>query len=130
MKAKQYAPAIAVIGTVYISSADADGCKMPSGKTWVNELGSTMTVTVDTKGAFSGTYSTAVGCGAGIERPMTGFCNGYAVTFSVNWQECGATNAWSGTYDNGELKTLWHLVKAEKPAWSSILAGTNTFKPQ
>ncbi|MCG6862229.1 MAG: avidin/streptavidin family protein [Chromatiaceae bacterium] len=130
MKANQFSPAIALTCVAFAASANASGCEMPSGKTWVNELGSTMMATVDSKGAISGTYATAVGCGAGVERPMTGFCNGHAVTFSVNWQECSATNAWSGTYDNRELKTLWHLVNGEKPAWNSILAGTDTFKAE
>jgi len=86
-----------------------------------------MTVKVGPSGTLSGTYKTAVGCGAGKSRPLTGFCNGYAVTFSVNWQECVSTTAWSGTYNNGKLTTLWQLVLAKQPSWDSIMAGSDTF---
>jgi hypothetical protein len=108
-------------------AAEAEDCQLPSGKTWKNELKSEMTVKVDPSGALSGTYKTAEGCGSGIPRPLTGFCNGYAVTFSVNWQECMSTTAWSGTYSSGKLTTLWQLVLAKQPAWDSIMAGTDTF---
>lgn len=107
--------------------AVAQDCQLPSGKTWRNELKSEMTVRVHPSGSLSGTYKTAVGCGAGKARPLVGFCNGYAVTFSVNWQECVSTTAWSGTYSNGRLTTLWQLVLAKQPAWDSIVTGTDTF---
>ena len=117
-----------IIGLMlHSTSASADICQMPSGKTWVNELGSEMTANIDISGAISGTYTTAVGCGAGKPRLMKGFCNGHAVTFSVNWQECVATTAWSGTYKDGKITTLWQLVLAKKPGWDSIVAGTDKF---
>ncbi|MGE3537582.1 MAG: avidin/streptavidin family protein [Candidatus Tectimicrobiota bacterium] len=108
----------------------AESCQLPSGKRWQNDRQSTMTVEVEATGALSGTYVTAVGCGAGTPRPLVGVCNGFAVTFVVNWQECGSTTAWSGTYDRGVLTTLWHLVRARPPTWDSIVAGTSTFAPQ
>lgn len=110
-------------GVVYAGS-----CEMPSGKIWKNELGSKMTVQIDSSGSISGTYTTAVGCGAMKPRQLKGFCNGHAVTFSVNWEECASTTSWSGTYENGVLKTLWQLVLAKKPAWDSIAAGSDIFK--
>lgn len=117
-----------IIGLMLHSiSAVATDCKIPNGKTWVNELGSEMTANINASGAISGTYTTAVGCGAGKPRPMSGFCNGYAVTFSVNWQECFSTTAWSGTYENEKITTLWQLVLAKKPSWDSIVTGTDTF---
>jgi hypothetical protein len=100
---------------------------MPNGKTWVNELGSTMSANIDSTGAITGTYTTAVGCGVGEKRAITGFCNGHAVTFSVNWGKCASTTAWSGTYDGGQLQTLWQLVLAKKPEWDSIVSGADTF---
>jgi hypothetical protein len=100
---------------------------VPSGKTWINELQSEMTVTIDASGAMSGSYTSAVGCGAGKSRALLGFCNGDAVSFAVSWQECGATTAWNGTYVDGTLTTLWQLPQARKPSWDSMLIGTNTF---
>ena len=102
-------------------------CQVPSGKTWVNELGSTMIANINSSGVISGTYTTAVGCGAGKSRDLIGQCNGYAITFAVNWQECVSTTAWSGTYDNGKIQTLWQLVLAKKPEWDSIVSGADTF---
>ena len=108
----------------------AGNCGMPSGKTWVNELGSEMTATIDAAGTISGTYTTAVGCGAGKARDLIGYCNGHAVTFSVNWQECASTSAWSGTYENGKINTLWQLVLAKEPSWDSMVTGADTFAQQ
>jgi len=122
---------IAFALSLSISAAHAEtiqaNCQLPSGKTWKNELQSEMTVNVDQSGKIIGTYKTAVGCGSGKVRPLSGFCNGHAVTFSVNWQECASTTAWSGTYSNGKLNTLWQLVLAKKPEWDSIVAGADTF---
>ena len=39
---------------------------------WVNELGSKMTTSWGADGLITGTYVTAVGCGAGTVRPLTG----------------------------------------------------------
>lgn len=122
-----YCSILVVTSIFYSGIAYSSGCEMPSGKTWVNELGSTMTANIDSSGAITGTYTTAVGCGAGKERTITGSCNGHAVTFSVNWEECASTTAWSGTYNGGQLQTLWQLVLAKKPEWDSIVSGADTF---
>jgi hypothetical protein len=107
--------------------AHAQSCQIPNGQVWQNELGSQMNVNFDATGLMSGTYTTGVGCGAGTSRPLTGFCNGSAVTFTVNWQECSSVTAWSGTYNGNSLTTLWDLVNAGSPSWNSIVAGTDTF---
>ncbi len=116
---------LACIGAM--PAVQAQSCQMPSGKTWKNELKSEMTVSIDGAGLVSGTYTTAVGCGAGRARPLTGICNGYAVSFTVNWQECASVTAWSGTYSSGSISTLWHLVLAKQPSWDSTIAGADTF---
>lgn len=122
------ASAALIAGCLFAASpVNAQTCQFPSGRIWKNELGSLMTVNVNSSGTLSGTYTTAVGCGAGKARALIGYCNGYAVTFSVNWQECASTTAWSGTYSNQTLTTLWQLVLAQQPAWNSIIAGTDTF---
>ena len=112
---------------LYTTPASSSVCQIPGGKTWVNELGSEVSVEVDDSGRMSGTYTTAVGCGEGKAKPMSGFCNGYAVTFTVNWEECLAATAWSGTYENGKINTLWQLVSGKRPSWNSIIAGTDVF---
>jgi len=117
-----------------LTPAYAAPCELPAGVTWKNQLGSAALIKVDAAGNLSGTYTSAVGCGAGKPRPLVGNCNGYAVTFSVNWEECVSTTAWSGTVDKSgaqpKLTTLWHLVLAKKPAWDSIVSGTDTFQPK
>ncbi len=82
---------IIITGLVlHLSVSIAGNCKVPSGNAWTNELGSEMTVNIDTSGAITGTYSSAVGC--------------------------GATTAWSGTYGDGIITTLRQFVSAKKPS--------------
>lgn len=108
--------------------SNAAACGMPSGKTWTNELDSRVELTVDGAGKISGTYTSAVGCNAGVPQPVTGFCNGHAVTFSVNWGHCNSTTTWSGTYRHRAIKTIWQLVLAGKPTWHSVLTGSDAFR--
>ena len=118
---------IVVMLLLFSTHAIADECHIPGGKTWSNELGSEMQLAINSSGIISGRYKTALGCGKDKWRDLSGVCNGYAVTFSVNWQECDAITAWSGTYENGKLTTFWHMVSAKTPKWDSIISGTDTF---
>ncbi len=124
---KPFAATMMLVLVLHAASALASDCQMPSGEAWVNELGSEMSVKIDASGVMSGTYTSAVGCGAETAKPLTGFCNGHAVTFAVNWQACDAATAWSGTYEGGKISTLWQFVSAKKPSWNSIVAGTDAF---
>lgn len=112
------------------TNAFAAPCQLPSRTQWINELGSKMELFSDNTGQLQGGYITAVGCGAGVRRPLVGFCNGFGMTFAVNFQECDSTTAWTGTLSaNREIKTLWHLALGARPtAWNSIVAGADTFK--
>jgi hypothetical protein len=107
---------------------------LAAGTAWVNENGSIMTLTnVDpTTGLMTGTFVTAVGCGVGKVRPLTGFYNQLAITFTVNFQECQSATSWSGQMNqaSNRIVTLWYLAVSGPPAWNSILAGTDVFTRQ
>jgi hypothetical protein len=90
-----------IVSIVYGGPAAAQQAPAVSS-VWVNELGSTMTIqSVGTDGLITGTYVTAVGCGAGTVRPLTGWWNNSAMTFTVNWQECNSLTSWTGNYNAG-----------------------------
>jgi hypothetical protein len=97
---------------------------------WVNELGSKMTTSWGTDGLISGTYVTAVGCGAGTVRPLTGWWNNAAMTFTVNWQNCNSLTSWTGNYNAGKITTLWLPTVSGPPQWNSIVAGADIFTLQ
>ena len=103
---------------------------------WVNELGSVMTInSISETGLVSGTYVTAAGCGAGVTRPLTGWSNLWAFTFTVNWQGCESLTSWTGNVGTSgtgalEIVTLWQLTVSGPPQWNSITAGADTFTSQ
>ena len=97
---------------------------------WVNELGSKMTTSWGTDGLITGTYVSAVGCGAGTVRPLSGWWNNAAMTFTVNWQACNSLTSWTGNYNAGTIATLWLLTVSGPPQWNSIVAGADTFTLQ
>ena len=106
---------------------------------WINDLGSTMVLSVSNTGTVTGKYKTAVGSPtANEEFDVVGFASGDLITFSANFGRYGSLTSWAGqlTEDaNGSavLRTLWLLTEnvpdAEEPAklWGSILAGANNF---
>jgi hypothetical protein len=121
-----------IISNVYGGSAVAQ--QLTAGvSVWVNELGSTMTIqSVGADGLISGTYVTAVGCGAGTVRPLRGWYNNGAITFTVNWQECNSLTSWTGNVasSSATIATLWQLSLSGPPQWNSIVTGADTFTLQ
>jgi hypothetical protein len=104
----------------------------PPGTTyWANEHGSTMRIENLGKGSLRGGFTTAVGCGVGVEQPLTGGYSGNAVSFVVSFgAACPSTTAWSGTLIAGtpvKIKSLWHLALGGVPSWNSIVAGADNF---
>ncbi len=98
---------------------------------WVNELGSTMTIkSMEPDGFIIGSYVSAVGCGAGKVRPLSGWYNKGAITFTVNWQECNSLTSWTGTLSGLTIATLWQLTLSGPPKWNSFIAGADTFTQQ
>lgn len=107
--------------TSWTSSADDTA-------SYINQSGSTMSLTISGKGAVSGTYNTALGCGVGIQRVLKGFKNGTAITFTVSFGECGSITSWVGhIQDNGDISTIWTLARGNEE-WDAKLTGTSVFK--
>ncbi len=124
------AGAMLIVSIVYGGSAVAQQLTAGATFVWVNELGSKMTTSWGADGLITGTYVTKVGCGAGVVRPLSGWWNNSAMTFTVNWQECNSLTSWTGNYNAGTLATLWLLTVSGPPQWNSINAGADTFTLQ
>ena len=124
------AGAMLIVSTVYGGPAVAQQLTAGTTYTWVNELGSKMTTSWGTDGLITGTYVTAVGCGAGTVRPLSGWWNNAAMTFTVNWRECNSLTSWTGNYSAGTIAALWQLTVSGPPEWNSIIAGADTFTLQ
>ena len=104
----------------------------PSGTSyWANERGSTIRVDNAGGGKLSGKFTTSVGCGKAIAKPLVGFYNGNSVGFVVEFgKDCPSTTSWNGTLWAGtpkRLKTLWYLTSGGVPAWNSTNAGCDNF---
>jgi hypothetical protein len=128
--------AAAIVMCAALTPAQAQN-KLTAGSSWVNELGSVLTINnIASNGLMTGTYTTNVGCDAGQPQNMTGWYyggnTGGAMTFSVYWAGCNSVTSWSGQYNysNSQFVTLWYLTQASAPAWNGINAGTDTFVPQ
>lgn len=124
------AAAMLIVSTVYGGVAVAQQLSADTTFVWVNQLGSKMTTSWGADGLITGTYVSAVGCGAGTVRPLSGWWNNSAMTFTVNWQECNSLTSWTGNYESGTLTTLWQLSVSGPPEWNSIVAGADTFTLQ
>ncbi len=125
-----FAGTIIIVSLVQGWAAAAQQLAVSTTYVWVNELGSKMTTTWGADGLITGTYVSAVGCGAGTVRPLTGWWNNSAMTFTVNWQECNSLTSWTGNYNAGTIATLWLLALSGPPEWNSINAGADTFTLQ
>lgn len=112
----------------------AAGPAVGTSSVWVNQLGSTMTITIASDGSVTGTYVSAVGCGAGTSFPLAGWYNNLAITFTVNWQHCDSLTAWTGHWiasgSQQQFVTLWYLAVGGTVAWDSTVAGADTFTLQ
>ena len=105
---------------------------------WVNELGSTMRLTVSADGHVRGIYKTAVGSPTATEEfELVGFASGDLISFTVDFGRYGSLTSWVGQHtDQGQgavIKTIWLLAQnvpdPEEPAklWGSVLTGYNNF---
>lgn len=105
---------------------------------WRNRLGSTMELNVDAHHHINGTFHTAVGVlDPGATFHVTGYAEGDALAFCVDFGGRGSVAAWAGhhiTDDHGErLVTLWHLVQPVKDphsdadVWRALMAGSDEF---
>lgn len=105
---------------------------------WTNRLGSIMELTVGDDHRIGGTYQTGVGVlDPGDKYNVTGFVEGDALSFSVDFGLLGSVASWTGHHvsdANGErLLTLWHLAQRvrdphdESDTWRSLTAGSDEF---
>ncbi len=105
---------------------------------WKNRLGSTMDLNVDDGHRVHGTFHTGVGLLDQVSAfPITGFAEGDAISFCVDFGHRGSVASWSGhhvTDDHGErLVTLWHLAQqvadphSDADVWRAVLAGGDEF---
>lgn len=100
-----------------------------STQNYRNQAGSAMTLHISDKGEITGSYTTALGCGVGIDRALIGWKNGKAITFTVNFGECGSLTSWVGhIQEGGDIVTIWTLARGNE-GWDAKMTGTSTFKP-
>ena len=97
-----------------------------------------MDLTVDDGHRVHGTFHTAVGLlDQKAAFPITGFAEGEAISFCVDFGHRGSVASWSGhhvTDSHGErLVTLWHLAQqvddphTDADVWRAVLAGSDDF---
>ena len=72
-----------------------------NGITYENSRGSILELNFNKKGPLTGTFTTAVASKEcqdviGRERPITGYLEGTAITFSVNYPTCGSVVTLTG----------------------------------
>lgn len=132
--ASRLAMHIAIVAFALVLPHAASAQELATGTVWVNQNKSTLTLASfdPNTGLLTGTFVTGVGCGVGTVRPMTGFYNQGAITFTVNFQECNSATSWSGQISTAgnQILSLWYLAVSGTPAWNSVLAGADVFTRQ
>ena len=112
-----------------------------SGK-WINQIESTMTLTVngsDVTGEYESKTSISGAGGGKIKGILKGYVAGDLISFTVLWPR-GSITAWVGQMVDEKttprIKTLWHLVTevpdAKEPdyLWTSTFTGADEFTRQ
>lgn len=118
--------------------ADAPPPNVNFNGRWVNELGSSMRLTVTATGEVTGIYKTAVGSPTQDEEfRLVGFASDDLISFTVDFGNYGSLTGWVGQHtDDGQgaiIKTMWLLAEnvpdPEEAAklWGSVLTGYNNF---
>lgn len=105
---------------------------------WVNRLGSTMEIEVDDDHRITGGFTAGLGVlDMTAAFPLSGFAEGDAISFCVDFGRLGSVASWSGHHisdEHGErLVTLWHLARpvrdphGESDVWQAMTAGADEF---
>jgi hypothetical protein len=113
------------------------GAKKIAG-TWYNQHGSELALNVDPEGVVRGRFRSAVGLAMRDEAfPVTGFCSGELIAFTVDFSGHDSITSWVGHYlDQGgdpRLETLWQMVVhvstrgAQAHQWRGVHAGADLF---
>jgi hypothetical protein len=106
--------------------------------TWINELGSTATITQNPDNSLTGTYYSPVSIDGGpATGSLSGFVAGDFISFTVNWTDLNSLTTWAGNATGEDpsnpsgFAALWLLVAdmgASQQPWAATLAGSDTFK--
>lgn len=124
-------------GTVKEATEDKK-VELKGATTWVNQSGSIMTISVNSKGAVSGQYiNRAAGTKCqGTPYKISGWALNNFISFSVRWdnahENCNSITGWTGyaTADSSgkiNIKTKWNLVY-QSASGSQIQPGEDTFQ--
>ncbi|WP_433688058.1 avidin/streptavidin family protein [Micromonospora carbonacea] len=119
----------------------AAAVQTPAG-TWYNELGSSVTLTINSDGSITGAYNSAVGDASGNYRLAgrydtaspagTGRALGWTVAWRNDIRDADSSTSWSGQYFSGDqerIVTQWLLTSSTTPSqvWASTLVGHDEF---
>ncbi len=114
-------------------SASGTGANINFAGTWVNELGSEMTL-VQTGDTLTGEYTSTKSDGGGKTSGfLQGYVDGDLISFIVHWEEYQAITSWVGQLEPGSpketIKTLWQMTKQvpQGEEWASINSGSDSF---
>lgn len=135
----------ALLSISAVAMADDHGAKtMPAevpmsvqaASGWTNQSGSTLYIdAIAPSGQITGHYiNRAPGFGCqNLSYPVTGWIYGTAITFTVTWrnpgESCNSITAWTGFFANGQITTLWQLVRNGSTGPGQIMKGSDVFRP-
>lgn len=133
---KKWFVALTLMLMLATSAYAESAAKLQALSAWTNQSGSTLYInSVDNNGQLTGTY---IDRAAGYQcqstpYPVTGWIYGTAIIFTTTWknatESCNSITSWTGFYYNGEIHTLWQLVKNVSSSTNQILKGSDTFTP-
>lgn len=108
------------------------------GGTWVNQLGSHLTLRVDGDGVLRGEYMSGMGPLAGHSHPLQGIYDAPAdgspvlLSFVVDWTEAHCVTAWSGLCipERDEIHSTWLMTSETPPGeeWRATVVGHDVFR--
>jgi Avidin family len=125
-----------------ISFILTDIMEMELSGTWVNQLGSKVTLDALEDGTLQGFYHTAV---SSANKPLPGTPitgrwqsnpAGVLFGFTAMWmfEKDGevkySSTSWSGRSSEGKLVTTWLLTSANSPDWESVRVNKDVFVKQ
>jgi hypothetical protein len=120
---------------VLARAAAGTGTFVDFSGTWMNELGSQMTLSQEND-VVQGTYQSAVSSGGSqTSGSLLGYVDGGLISFIVHWDQFQAITAWVGQLQPADLRhlnTLWQMTSQVGPGeeWASINAGADHFTKQ
>jgi len=118
---------------IFTNPAAADTVQHSLIGTWVNELGSEMTINkVNPDGLVTGSYTNSAGeCRGTFD--LVGRTNlpsfGFVVSWTNNSVKCSSVTAWSGQLQKDKIVTTWLLTAQTTPAnnWRSTTVNKDIF---